>query len=117
MNGKFTLKNITLYGENKLSFEKISAKINNKFMKISLIAKYDGFYENNFKFEEFLIMSEGSMNGTFKDVNGKFTATRNLIDIKDNLRQLIVSIFDIQLIVKHAKFKLMDCQRMKSQVR
>jgi len=46
------------------------------------------------------------MNGTFEDVNGKFTAIGNLIDIKDNLRQLNVSNFDVQLIIKHAKFKI-----------
>jgi hypothetical protein len=111
VHGKFALKNISLYGGNKISFEKISAKINNKRMKISgqiyvPLIKYDGFYESNLKIEEFLILSEGSMNGTFEDINGKFTTIGNLIDIKDNLRQLNVSSFDIQLVIKNAKFKI-----------
>ena len=111
VNGKFVLKKLSLYGGNKLSFDKLLARTNNKLMKIAgqlniPIVKYHGFYESNLKIEEFLLASEGPMNGTFEDINGKFTAIGNLIDIKDNLRQLNISSFDVQLTIKNAKFKI-----------
>lgn len=111
VNGKFVLKNISLTGGKKISFDKILGKTNKKLIKLSgqfniPIVKYDGFYESNLKIEEFLLVSEGSMNGTFEDLIGKFTAIGNLIDIEENFKQLNISSFDVQLTIKNAEFKI-----------
>lgn len=111
VQGHFTLQNITLSGSNKAVFEKMSVKMNEKVMKINghvsvPVIYYDGFYESNLKVEDFVVASAGSMNGTFEDVNGKFTAIGNLIDTNDGLRQLNITSFDIVLVIKNMKFKI-----------